>query len=232
MDTRGDVMNFESRAFVRYGIPGWYFALSVFITLKYVGIDILDVTGLTGDLFSSVILVLSGVPVGYILYQFYFYNIHKKYKNDTPDWNIFVYSDVNVESREYINERYKHMLRKIHELGVLKITVFLSFLIVYLPMYFMYFSTMIELSFNWKFYLILISDILKQNINSETVLVFLSSLQDWDIILKKIIKIVIHTGINLIIFSVVSSNYEFKQNELRRYVEGIKANTKKHKTST
>ncbi|MCM3396795.1 hypothetical protein M3638_02940 [Oceanobacillus profundus] len=125
-------MNIETKLLVRYGIPGWYFILWLFILSKFSGVDIEKVSGLSSDILSSVVLTVLGVPIGYILYQIYFITTHAEHKNSTPNWNIFVFENIDREDRDYVSGRYSHMLRGVHEAGVLQMTFFLSAVSVFI----------------------------------------------------------------------------------------------------
>ncbi|MDO6448096.1 hypothetical protein [Oceanobacillus profundus] len=194
-------MNVESKLLVRYGIPGWYFVFSLFVISKIIGIDIVKISGISSDVLFSVVITVIGVPIGYILYQIYFLTTHKKNKNETPDWNVFVYKSVAHEDREYVNGRYAHMLRGIHEIGVLKVTFIISGFIIYI-IYFLseFYSSLVLYGFGGFNLVSLLLSIFK----------------------REFFIMLFFTLINLWLAHITKRNYKFKQSELEAYMSGIK----------
>jgi hypothetical protein len=149
-------MKFDSKHLIRWGIPGWIFILYLFAALisvnpqKSLWVSFADFSTVLGLL---VTLTAIGVPIGYILHQIYFfYNwVEKKNKKleriidklqgyqrmyPSEDSNEYLYleylwqselSILDKDSRDYIADRYRHLLSTTHSLGVLTTSFIFSF---------------------------------------------------------------------------------------------------------
>ncbi|MGC9934908.1 hypothetical protein [Priestia aryabhattai] len=153
-------MKFESKYLIRWGIPGWVFImwlLLAFITVNPLFFKDLLLKDLVKSLGILVTLASIGVPVGYVISQFYFSvswvrgkdldmsDLMGKVQNlPYPDsWNedkkeqyFFIeylwqskLSNLSIEKRDYIAGRYSHFLRTIHGIGTLFYSSFLSLLV-------------------------------------------------------------------------------------------------------
>ncbi|MDQ1144027.1 hypothetical protein QE429_000854 [Bacillus sp. SORGH_AS 510] len=151
-------MKFDTKYLIRWGIPGWVFLLSIiFLYVVYHADKFLKV--FSSDpikLLSFVLAVASiGVPVGYIFHQLYFgvfwvmsktkgvksitkhiNGYQRKFPNDVDEeyyhleylWQSEL-SLLEQTKRDYIAERYRHLLSTTHSLGVLGISMLSSFLV-------------------------------------------------------------------------------------------------------
>jgi hypothetical protein len=151
-------MKFESKYLIRWGIPGWVFIFLVGLPLINIHYDSLisknfSMPQILG-LFAS--LALFGVPLGYLMHQFYFFvnwlrRDHRTFDNalalvekglfvEPECWKIdnvrdyfyfeFIWQreliKLDKEKREYISERYRHFLTTIHGLGSLLVSLITS----------------------------------------------------------------------------------------------------------
>ncbi|BAD63864.1 phage-related protein [Shouchella clausii KSM-K16] len=157
-------MNFESKYLIRWGIPGW-----TFITLGTI-ITIINFPDFVEDNFESSsqllsitgVLLIAGVPVGYLFHQLYFffgwvllhkplnrtktmteYLISKRLLEFIKDdyfrlevaWHATM-ADMSKDKRDYVTSRYSHLLSTTHSLGVLSIVLGLILAIDVIVFYF------------------------------------------------------------------------------------------------
>ncbi|WP_316572141.1 hypothetical protein [Neobacillus sp. YIM B06451] len=151
-------MKYETKYLIRWGIPGWVFLLSILILYgtynnKFFSAFTTDPV----KLISFVVAVASiGVPVGYIFHQIYFGRFwvmskkkgiemiiqhidgyKRKYREKDVDEEYFYLeylwqselSLLGKDHRDYIAERYRHLLSTTHSLGVLTVSLSCSFLV-------------------------------------------------------------------------------------------------------
>lgn len=120
-------MNFDTRYLIRWGIPGWIFiiTLGVYFLLERGEKNIYELLSenATDLLAVSAFVLVIGIPIGYILNQLHHVWIwvlkvdHKKYFDlEIEIFRLFL----NSERGERIEERYKYLLTRIHELGGIK----------------------------------------------------------------------------------------------------------------
>ncbi|MCM3724611.1 hypothetical protein M3226_02700 [Neobacillus cucumis] len=151
-------MKFETKYLIRWGIPGWVFLLTVGIFL-IVSKDIDAFKLINKDPVKSLSAIITlasiGVPVGYLFHQLYFgyswvaskrkgiYKITgnitgyiRKFPNDDEKEYLYLeylwqseLSLMNQNKRDYLAERYRHLLSTTHSLGVLFFSVLTSFII-------------------------------------------------------------------------------------------------------
>ncbi|MED4616034.1 hypothetical protein [Priestia megaterium] len=154
-------MKFEAKHLIRWGIPGWVFLMWLLFAFGIIN-PLLFKNLLLKDLIKSlgilVTLASIGVPIGYVISQFYFStnwvigknldmsSVTKKVKNfpypenweqlDKKEEYFFIeylwqsqLSKMSVEKRDYIAGRYSHFLRTIHGIGTLLYSSGFSFLI-------------------------------------------------------------------------------------------------------
>lgn len=141
-------MNFESKYLIRWGIPGWVLIFLVLICLTLTNqFEVSKILAKDPIKALSILITFTGmgVPIGYILHQVYFfYNwVSKKNKkleriidnlqdytrihddNDEKEYQYLEYlwqSELTLlekDTRDYIAERYRHLLSTTHSLGVL-----------------------------------------------------------------------------------------------------------------
>ncbi|MGG1675501.1 hypothetical protein ACIFOT_07045 [Neobacillus sp. NRS-1170] len=150
-------MKFDTKYLIRWGIPGWVFLLSIlFLYGTYHSSFIKVFSSDPIKLLSFVVAVASiGVPVGYIFHQLYFglfwvmsktkgvkyitkhiEGYQRKFPNDVDEeyyhleylWQSEL-SLLEQTKRDYIAERYRHLLSTTHSLGVLGVSLFWSFIV-------------------------------------------------------------------------------------------------------
>lgn len=150
-------MKFETRYLIRWGIPGWVFLLHILLFYFINHSD--KFTKLIEDPIKILGFIVAiagiGVPVGYLFHQLYFCifwvlsktkgvesitsNI-KNYKRKYPDDNFLEYfhleylwqSELSLfeqSKRDYLADRYRHLLSTTHSLGVLSTSLFCSIII-------------------------------------------------------------------------------------------------------
>ncbi|PFK99263.1 hypothetical protein COJ01_19945 [Priestia megaterium] len=143
-------MKFESKYIIRWGIPGWVFImwlLLAFIIVNPLFFKDLLFKDLLKSLGTLVTLASIGVPVGYVISQFYFafswvigkdldmtsllkkvenFPYPRNWEDDKKEQYFFIeylweskLGSLSTEKREYIAGRYSHFLRTIHGIGTL-----------------------------------------------------------------------------------------------------------------
>jgi hypothetical protein len=149
-------VNFETKYLIRWGIPGWVLLLSLGIVAALVN-DLKLITLITEDPIKLISLIVSmagiGVPVGYLIHQIYFSffwvrskkkgveaiiskieGYVRKYQDNESEYNYLEYlwqSELSLlaqDKRDYIAERYRHLLSTTHSLGVLFVSLLFSLL--------------------------------------------------------------------------------------------------------
>ncbi|WP_282171816.1 hypothetical protein [Cytobacillus firmus] len=150
-------MNFETKYLIRWGIPGWIILLYIIILLT-LNSPIEVINSLTKKPIEALGFIIAmsgiGVPLGYIMYQLYFGfnwvskkdkqinkitscidNYTRKYSNDELEYMRIEYlwqselSLLDDDKRNYIAERYRHLISTTHSMGALAASLFISFLI-------------------------------------------------------------------------------------------------------
>lgn len=124
-------MNFETRHILRWGIPGWYFIVNVFfVILSQKGYGLLYNSQL---ILPSILVMLLGVPLGFIIYQPYHSLSHIFAKDNSNKWNLLLYGEKKGK-RKFLSDRYAYMLTVLHGYGSLisSITISLIFIIIYM----------------------------------------------------------------------------------------------------
>lgn len=123
-------MNFETRHILRWGIPGWYFIANVFFLVgSYKGYGIYQNTE---ALLSSILIILLGVPLGFVIYQPYHAVSHVFSKDFTLEWNTMLYNEECNDKREFLSRRYAYMLTVLHGYGSLISSIILSLLLIFI----------------------------------------------------------------------------------------------------
>ncbi|MEK4566053.1 hypothetical protein MKX54_15405 [Alkalihalobacillus sp. FSL R5-0424] len=153
-------MSFETKYLIRWGIPGWTFItlLSLLMILNDVSFSV-DIESTTNLLSITGVLTVLGVPLGYLFHQIYFAfswvflgnfkdvtkettehfsnEIKKIFSGDyfkvEMAWHAILLDIEETEKRDYIVDRYRHLLSNVHSLGVLSL-VFIIFNILTIVM--------------------------------------------------------------------------------------------------
>lgn len=124
-------MNFETRHILRWGIPGWYFIVNVyFVILSQEGYSLLYDRQLV---IPSILVMLLGVPLGFIIYQPYHALSHIFARDNTKEWNLLLYKEEKDE-RDFLSKRYAYMLTVLHGYGSLITSIIISLLFIFIYM--------------------------------------------------------------------------------------------------
>lgn len=144
-------MNFDTKHIMRWGIPGWYFILNIVLVVSFIfGFEWIISTQFIAP---SIIITLMGVPLGYILYQPYFFLSNFCYKDYTLDWNLNLLKQENEDKRDFLSKRYAYLLTVIHGHGSLLSSISISILTIII-------ISCINHIFNIKIMWLLISNVL------------------------------------------------------------------------
>jgi hypothetical protein len=143
---RGAFLNFETKYFIRWGVPGWIFIVTIGIymyLLDYKDRKLLNDVISNGPelLATAALLIIIGIPVGYVLNQ-----IHHVWI-----WVIRVnkvkYFKMELKRSTELRERYTYLLNRVHELGGIVVALIPSF--IFLLVY----HKLMNLQFNFPFVL-------------------------------------------------------------------------------
>lgn len=144
-------MNFQVKYLIRWGIPGWI-VLFLLVVLIYVSAPESSVEVLLSNPLQNLGLLVGlsgiGIPIGHLIYQIYFgmewvtkkylrinlitdqiEGYKRKHKDDTDEYMYLEYvwqsalCTLDKDQRDYLSQRYSHMLSTKHSLGALIIGI-------------------------------------------------------------------------------------------------------------
>lgn len=130
-------MNIDTRYLIRWGIPGWILiiTLGLYFLLLEEGEDLISLftENATNLLAAAALVVVGGIPVGYILNQIHHVwvwvlkvNHYKYFKMEMELFQIFL----KGEEGKRIEDRYRYLLARIHELGGILVALIIAFFII------------------------------------------------------------------------------------------------------
>ncbi|WP_368652380.1 hypothetical protein AB4Y30_11515 [Ornithinibacillus sp. 4-3] len=155
-------MNFDTKHILKWGIPGWYLIINIVVAVSsLIGYEwITD----SGYLTPSIIITLAGVPLGYVIYQPYFFVSTLMYENKGNQWNILLFKMSDETKRLFLSNRYGYFLNNIHGYGSLISAVIISLIYLIVLAFIHEFNTeifmliimnivlVVIVSFNFKHY--------------------------------------------------------------------------------
>lgn len=116
-------MNFDTKHILRWGIPGWYFIINLVIAISF--IDGFKWISDNSYLTTSIIVMLMGVPLGYVIYQPYFFLSTKINRDRGIEWNLYLLKQCD-DKRRFLSYIYGYYLTVIHGYGSLLSSVIFS----------------------------------------------------------------------------------------------------------
>lgn len=130
-------MNFDTRYLIRWGIPGWILIITVglyfFLFEGEKDLNSLLTENAANLLAASAVVIVIGIPVGYILNQIHHVwvwvlrvNHYRYFKMEMQLLQIFL----NGEEGKRIEDRYRYLLARIHELGGILVSLLVAVITV------------------------------------------------------------------------------------------------------
>lgn len=139
---RDDGMNFDTKHLVRWGIPGWIMIIALTPYLYFSIDELKEVREMLNSLNLVAVgafLTVTGVPLGYLLNQIHHsltWVIPRYFSNG---WNKYFNQEIKVdevfvteEHGEKLQERYRYLLSRKHELGGVATSLGISSLIIFI----------------------------------------------------------------------------------------------------
>lgn len=130
-------MHFETRYLVRWGVPGWIFIISIGIYYIISEYEVGKINELIdkapGLLATAALLIIIGIPVGYLLNQIHHVwiwvvrvNWNKYFSMEMELSKIFHKADNGKE----LTDRYRYLLTRVHELGSIVVAFIITNIII------------------------------------------------------------------------------------------------------
>jgi hypothetical protein len=163
----GQVMNFDTKHLVRWGIPGWIMVM-VLVPYFYFSFEELQkISSSVNFVVVGALLTVTGVPLGYLLNQIHhslFWVLPRRmflsrieYFMKKGSWNQYFIDEINMDDLFFFNdignkkkERYQYLLSRKHELGGVTVSLGISALIIL----FVNFIIRIHVVWSWIYFVV------------------------------------------------------------------------------